>query len=68
MMMVTPCGHLIERDPPECAMGRKAPDDCRRACAYYTPGLTDQERVRCEIWARIRGTPRYTFAEGEGHD
>lgn len=66
-LQATPCGYLIERDPPECALGRKVPEDCRRACAHYTPGLTAQERTRCTVWARIR-MPRVTLAEGEGHD
>ncbi len=36
-LMQTPCANLIERDPPECAMSRKVPEDCHRACAYYSP-------------------------------
>lgn len=54
-MMETPCANMIERDPPECAVGRRIPDDCHRACAYYQPGLTDQERVRAVAWAAIMG-------------
>ena len=53
--MHTPCANLIERDPPECAMSRKVPEDCHRACAHYSPGLTDSERTRCEIWSRVMG-------------
>jgi len=69
-LMIAPCGHLIERDPPECAMSRRIPEDCHRACAYYDAGVTDQERVRATLWAEIRRRARthYTLAEGAGHD
>ena len=65
-MMQTPCGHLIERDPPECAMSRKVPEDCHRACAHYLPGLTDSERTRCEIWTRVMGYHRPVSAFNDG--
>ena len=51
--MQTPCANLVERDEPECAVGRRIPEDCHRACAYYAPGLTDQERRRAIAWAEI---------------
>jgi hypothetical protein len=66
MTRLIPCGELIERDPPECKLDRKVPEDCSE-CPHYTPGVNAQERTRCTVWARIR-TPRVTLAEGEGHD
>ncbi|NCC23025.1 MAG: hypothetical protein EOM26_11295 [Alphaproteobacteria bacterium] len=52
--MIAPCANLIERDIPECAVGRKVPGDCNPACVYYSPGLTRQEQIRAEAWAKIR--------------
>lgn len=52
-MMETPCGHLIERDPPECQLCRRVPHDCRY-CEYYSPGITEQEKKRATLWAEIR--------------
>ncbi len=62
-MMDTPCAHLIERNPPECEMGRKIPEDCCCACAYYEAGLTDQERIRATIWADVVAYARAKQAE-----
>ena len=53
-MKNVPCAHLIERDPPQCEVGRRVPEDCRRACAAYSAGLTSQERDRAILWAEIR--------------
>jgi hypothetical protein len=64
--MQTPCAHLIERNPPSCEMGRKFPEDCHRACAHYSPGLTDSERTRCEIWTRVMGYHRPVSAFNDG--
>jgi hypothetical protein len=52
-----PCGHLIERNPAECVLGRKVPEDCLR-CDRYEPGLNAQERTRCEVWTRVMGYHR----------
>lgn len=65
-MMQTPCGNLIERDPPECQVGRKVPQDCHRACAAYEPGLSNQERTRCEVWTRVMGYHRPVSAFNAG--
>lgn len=51
--METPCANMIERDKPDCSVGRRIPDDCHRACAYYQAGLTDQEQRRAAAWADI---------------
>jgi hypothetical protein len=51
-MMTTPCAHLIEREPPECELGMRIPEDCR-GCSRYSPGLTDQERRRSLAWQSI---------------
>lgn len=64
--MSVPCGHLIERDPPECAMGRMVPEDCHSACEVYAPGLTEQERTRCEVWTRVMGYHRPVSAFNAG--
>lgn len=53
MPLQTPCAHLIECTPPECGVGRRFPEDCANACAAYSPGLTEQERTRCEIWSWV---------------
>jgi hypothetical protein len=50
--MATPCAHLIERDDPECELGRRIPEDCR-CCSRYEAGLTDQERRRSVAWQSI---------------
>lgn len=55
---VTPCGHLIERIPPECEMGYAVPRDCTLDCDFYCPGLNSQERTRCEVWSRVMGYHR----------
>jgi hypothetical protein len=64
--MEIPCGHLIERDTPECEMGRLVPQDCHAQCNHYTPGLNDQERTRCEIWTRVMGYHRPVSAFNPG--
>lgn len=60
-MLETPCGHLVEPGPttrePACAVGYNFPADCP-GCSAYTPGLTLQERTRCEIWSRVMGYHR----------
>lgn len=60
-----PCGHLVEHDPPSCMLGRAFPVDCA-GCAAYLPGLTEQERVRCEVWSRVMGYHRPTSAWNSG--
>lgn len=60
-----PCGHLIERDQPSCMLGRTFPADCA-GCAAYIPGLTEQERQRCEVWSRVMGYHRPTSAWNAG--
>lgn len=52
--MHVPCSNLIEHDAPECKEGRKVPEDCTRFCAYYSPGLTAQERKRALTWFAVR--------------
>lgn len=68
-MLETPCGHLIEPNPkssaPTCAIGHNFPVDCC-GCASYTPGLTLQERTRCEIWTRVMGYHRPVSAFNPG--
>ena len=56
--MLTPCAHMIEREPPECEMGRKIPLDCHQACAHYDAGITEQERIRSIKWATIMNRSR----------
>lgn len=65
-IQATPCGHLIEREPPDCALGRLVPRDCGKGCRLYTPGLTAQERTRCEIWSRVMGYHRPVSAWNAG--
>lgn len=65
-MSTTPCGHLIERSPASCEMGRPVPDGCLSACPHYTPGLNDQERTRCEVWSRVMGYHRPVSAWNAG--
>jgi hypothetical protein len=60
-----PCAELIERDPPECKLGRLVPQDCRE-CEHYAPGLNAQERQRCEIWTRVMGYCRPLSAWNPG--
>jgi hypothetical protein len=48
--LIVPCANFVERDEPDCCAGRKLPNDCLE-CAYYEPGLTDQERRRVLGWA-----------------
>ncbi len=62
-MRETPCANMIERDPPECTVGRRIPEDCHRACAYYQPGLTDQERLRAVAWRSIMNHLKASFNE-----
>lgn len=61
MRETTPCGHLIEGSPedarPRCELGRAFPTDCT-GCSAYCPGLTEQERTRCEVWTRVMGYHR----------
>lgn len=65
-LLATPCGNLIEADPPTCAVGRHFPEDCRAACAAYLPGLHEQERTRTEIWTRVMGSHRPVDAFNAG--
>lgn len=88
MRETTPCAHLIETgiqgtEPPVCGIARRFPDDCP-GCAAYSPGLTAQERTRCEVWTRVMGyhrpvsqwnagkqsehAERVQFREGATHD
>lgn len=60
-----PCGNLIERDPPQCYAGHRVGEDCP-GCRDYTPGLTEQERTRCEIWTRVMGYHRPVSAFNVG--
>ena len=53
-LAAVPCGNLDDRDPPICSAGRDLPEGCRRHCEDYFPGLTEQERRRALLWARIR--------------
>lgn len=58
-MNQAPCAHLVESaNPPQCLIGRLFPEDCESGCAAYLPGLTEQERVRCEVWSRVMGYHR----------
>lgn len=49
-----PCAHLVEAPEPHCHIARRFPHACA-ACPAYSPGLTQQERVRCEVWTRVMG-------------
>jgi hypothetical protein len=60
-----PCGNLIECAPTRCALDRKWPEDCRD-CDVYEPGLTAQERTRCEVWTRVMGYHRPVHAFNAG--
>jgi len=64
-----PCGHLIEPGPDggagRCEIERRFPEECC-ACAAYLPGLTAQERTRCEIWTRVMGYHRPLTAFNPG--
>lgn len=60
-----PCGNLIECAPTRCALDKKFPEDCER-CDDYAPGLTDQERTRCEVWTRVMGYHRPVSAFNDG--
>ncbi len=63
-MTPTPCGNLIARREPECALGRKFPEDCCDAC--YEPGVHAEERTRCEVWTRVMGYHRPVHAFNPG--
>jgi hypothetical protein len=69
MIAATPCAHLIEESPihqrPVCELGRAFPSDCG-SCAAYSPGLTEQERTRCEVWTRVMGYHRPVHAFNPG--
>jgi hypothetical protein len=66
---VTPCANLIEATqqggPPHCQLGLRFPVDCV-GCASYAPGLTEQERTRCEVWTRVMGYHRPVSAFNAG--
>lgn len=69
-MQEIPCGHLIAADPAAddkscCNLGRRFPDDCT-GCASYTPGITNEERTRCEVWTRVMGYHRPVSAFNKG--
>ena len=68
-MTETPCAHLVETDatgcPPRCELAKRFPRDCA-GCASYVPGLTEQERVRCEVWTRVMGYHRPVHAFNAG--
>lgn len=61
-MNTIPCGHLVEHaEGGKCMIGRSFPNECC-GCAAYIPGLTEQERQRCEVWSRVMGYHRPTSA------
>jgi hypothetical protein len=65
-----PCGRLIGpapdvAQPPRCELGYPIPSHCDR-CEAYSPGLTEQERTRCEVWTRVMGYHRPVSACNAG--
>lgn len=64
-MTMTPCANLVEAPEPHCHIARRFPDDCG-GCSAYSPGLTQQERVRCEVWTRVMGYHRPVSAFNPG--
>lgn len=68
-MLEIPCAHLItggpERTAPRCELALRFPQDCS-GCASYSPGLTEQERTRCEVWSRVMGYHRPISAYNAG--
>ena len=60
-----PCGHLAEAPEARCNIARRFPADCP-GCSAYIPGLTAQERVRCEVWTRVMGYHRPVSAFNPG--
>lgn len=60
-----PCGNLVEAPQAHCYVGRRFPDDCP-GCSAYSEGLTEQERVRCEVWTRVMGYHRPVSAFNPG--
>lgn len=69
MMSVTPCAHLIDtassHGGPHCELGYSVPVHCG-GCPAYAPGLTEQERTRCEVWSRVMGYHRPVSAYNTG--
>jgi hypothetical protein len=63
--LAAPCGHLVEDAEPRCHLGHRFPEDCA-GCVSYTPGLTEQERTRCEVWTRVMGYHRPISAYNAG--
>ena len=67
-----PCGRLMEPPPgqpqrqPTCQLGYPVPSQCGSDCKAYTPGLTAQERTRCEVWTRVMGYHRPVSAFNAG--
>lgn len=60
-----PCTQLVAADKPYCDIGRQIPQDCA-GCSAYTPGLTEVERTRCEVWTRVMGYHRPVSAFNAG--
>lgn len=69
MTNTIPCGHLIEPADAgadaHCEIGRGFPQECC-GCSAYLPGLTAQERMRCEVWTRVMGYHRPVAAFNPG--
>lgn len=66
-----PCGNLITGPtadaPCRCHMDIPGvPERCSQSCPDYEPGLTDLERVRCEVWTRVMGYHRPVSAFNAG--
>jgi hypothetical protein len=70
-MHSVPCAHLLEDAlggdvaSGRCELARRIPEDCG-ACPAYVPGLTLEERTRCEIWTRVMGYHRPLSAFNPG--
>lgn len=61
-----PCGNLIEQPADgKCYLDRGFPSECPE-CPDYEPGLTIQERMRCEVWTRVMGYHRPVHAFNPG--
>lgn len=65
-----PCYHLNQAKE-ICELGKHFPKDCSKNqsqidCAAYEPMLKDTDRTKCEVWTRVMGYHRPTWAFNTG--